>query len=86
MLRSERLLLRPMTAGDAKPLPAVFGDPLVMASFGGELFDREQMERWVARNLAHQQEHGYGPFTIDRRPTGDGPGEPGQARAGRSAR
>lgn len=70
MLESERLTLRPMTIDDAGPLLAVFTDPRVMASFGGGSFDREQMEHWVGRNLAHQDEHGYGLFTIVHR--GDG--------------
>ena len=70
-LRSDRLLLRPMTADDAGPLLAVFTDPLVMASFGGDLFDRAQMEQWVARNLAHQDEYGYGLFTVVRRDDGE---------------
>src|SRR5438270_3398380 len=59
-LETARLWLRPMTAADAEALLAIFSDPLVMASFGGELFDQAQMEAWVARNLAHQAEHGYG--------------------------
>ena len=64
MLQSERLSLRTMTVGDTEPLMAVFTDPAVMASFGGDLFDREQMKRWVERNLAHQEQHGYGLFTV----------------------
>jgi len=63
MLQSKRLLLRTMTIDDVEPLMAVFTDPVVMRSFGGGLFDREQMEQWVQRNLAHQQQHGYGLFT-----------------------
>jgi RimJ/RimL family protein N-acetyltransferase len=64
VLHSARLTLRTMTIEDVEPLMAVFTDPMVMASFGGGSFDREQMERWVARNLAHQEEHGYGLFTV----------------------
>ena len=64
MLQSERLFLRTMTIDDVDPLMAVFTDPAVMRSFGGDLFDREQMEHWVQRNLAHQQQHGYGLFTV----------------------
>ena len=41
-----------------------------MESFGGVLFDREQMERWVRRNLAHQSHHGYGLFTVVLRENG----------------
>jgi ribosomal-protein-alanine N-acetyltransferase len=70
VLQSERLTLRTMTIGDVEALMAVFADPVVMASFDGELFDRGQMDRWVRRNLAHQQEHGYGLFTVVHRSDG----------------
>lgn len=64
MIETERLLLRPMVAEDAVPLLRVFADPLVMASFGVPPFGPEQMERWVARNLAHQRAQGYGLFSV----------------------
>lgn len=54
------LWLRPMRAGDAEGLLRVFGDPQVMAAFGAPPFDRAQMDRWVRRNLDHQDRHGYG--------------------------
>ena len=63
-LETARLRLRPMRAEDAGPLLAIFSDPKVMAAFGGELFDETQMEQWVARNLAHQAEHGYGLYAV----------------------
>ncbi len=63
MPQSERLHLRTMTIDDVDPLMAVFTDPEVMKSFGGGLFDRERMQHWVQRNLAHQEQHGYGLFT-----------------------
>jgi RimJ/RimL family protein N-acetyltransferase len=59
-----------MTIDDVDPLLVVFTDPRVMASFGGGLFSREQMGRWVTRNLAHQERHGYGLFTIVHRDDG----------------
>src|SRR5437762_3063453 len=62
-IETARLRLRPMTADDAGPLLAIFGDPRVMAAFDGELFDQAQMDRWVGRNLAHQAEHGYGLYS-----------------------
>ncbi|HET7035274.1 MAG TPA: GNAT family N-acetyltransferase [Thermomicrobiaceae bacterium] len=64
MIQTERLLLRPMVAADAGPLLRVFADPRVMASFGVAPFGSEQMEQWVARNLAHQDAHGYGLFSV----------------------
>ena len=63
-LETARLRLRPMVAEDVDDLLAVFADPKVMASFGGTLFDRQQMEGWVQRNLQHQAEYGYGLFSV----------------------
>jgi RimJ/RimL family protein N-acetyltransferase len=63
-LETDRLLLRPMRAEDAESLLAIFGDPSVMASFGESPFDRGQMDRWVQRNLEHQDRHGYGLFSV----------------------
>jgi RimJ/RimL family protein N-acetyltransferase len=63
-LETERLVLREMTADDVDPLLGVFGDARVMESFASPPFDRAAMERWVARNLAHQRDHGYGLFTL----------------------
>ena len=53
-----------MRADDVDALLIIFSDPKVMASFDGVLFDREQMERWVQRNLAHQARYGYGLFSV----------------------
>jgi [ribosomal protein S5]-alanine N-acetyltransferase len=64
VLETERLVLRPMVAGDLDGLLGIFGDPLVMASFREAPFDRAQMGRWLERNLGHQREHGYGLFAV----------------------
>jgi RimJ/RimL family protein N-acetyltransferase len=69
-LETQRLVLREMRAADADALLAVFGDPRVMAAFDSEPFDRAAMDRWVARNLAHQRQHGYGLFTIEEKASG----------------
>jgi RimJ/RimL family protein N-acetyltransferase len=53
-----------MRPSDLEDLQQIFGDPKVMASFGGAMFDREQMRRWLQRNLAHQERHGYGLFSV----------------------
>jgi RimJ/RimL family protein N-acetyltransferase len=63
-IETARLLLRPMRAEDVDDLLAVFADPKVMAAFGVEPFDRHQMERWVGRNLEHQERYGYGLYSI----------------------
>lgn len=70
MIETERLLLRRMVAEDTDALLELFTDPRVMASFDDRLFDRPMMERWVRRNLEHQDEHGYGLFSIVTRDTG----------------
>lgn len=64
MFETARLLLRPMLAEDADDLLRVFTDPAVMAAFGGGRSDRAQMERWVRRNLDHQDRCGYGLFSV----------------------
>jgi len=53
-LETKRLFLRPMLATDLDDLLLIFTDSKVMASFGIELFTREQMEHWLQRNLEHQ--------------------------------
>ena len=60
-----------MRAEDADPLLAVFGDPVVMAAFEIPPFDRSQMEAWVRDNLAHQEQFGYGLFSVVLRESGD---------------
>jgi ribosomal-protein-alanine N-acetyltransferase len=53
-----------MRASDVDELLTIFTDPRVIASFDGILFDRAQMERWVRRNLDHQDQFGYGLFSV----------------------
>lgn len=64
MIETERLLLRPMRSEDVDALLRVFTDPKVMAAFAAPAFDRQQMEQWVQRNLAHQARYGYGLFSV----------------------
>lgn len=63
-IETARLLLRPMRAEDIDALLRIFTDPLVMAAFAVGPFDRAQMERWVRRNLGHQEHYGYGLFSV----------------------
>ena len=69
-LLTPRLELRTMRADDRDALLGVFGDPRVMAAFASPTFTAADMERWIARNLAHQERHGYGLFTVVLRETG----------------
>ncbi len=63
-IETPRLLLRTMQPSDMDALLLIFTDPRVMASFGGELFSRRQMQGWLQRNLDHQAAFGYGLFSI----------------------
>jgi ribosomal-protein-alanine N-acetyltransferase len=63
-LQTEHLILRPMEATDIDAMLVIFTDPRVVASFGIPPFSRQQMEQWVQRNLKHQEEFGYGLFSV----------------------
>ena len=63
-LETPRLLLRLMQPSDLDDLLNIFGDPKVMDSFNEQPFTSEQMQRWLQRNLAHQDEFGYGLFSV----------------------
>jgi len=63
-LETPRLYLRLMQTSDLDDLLKIFGDSKVMASFDTVPFNREQMERWMQRNLEHQDSHGYGLFSV----------------------
>lgn len=63
-LETPRLILRSMRLDDVEPLLGVFADPQVMAAFDVPPFDHQHMHRWVQRNLNHQNEHGYGLFSV----------------------
>ena len=56
--------LRLMQPSDLYDLLKIFADPKVMTSFGGATFNREQMERWIDRNIAHRDRYGYGLFSV----------------------
>ena len=70
-LETKRLILRPMLESDLDALLLIFTDPNVMASFGVDPFTREQMQRWLQRNLDHQKEFGYGLFSVLLKETGE---------------
>lgn len=63
-LDTPRLSLRLMRPSDQDDLLEIFGDPKVMASFNSTPFNRQQMEGWTQRNLAHQDQYGYGLFSV----------------------
>lgn len=69
-LETERLILRPMRESDFDALYLIFTDLNVMAAFDHDPFTREQMQRWIDRNLDHQKEFGYGLFSVILKGTG----------------
>ncbi|HEX5808368.1 MAG TPA: GNAT family N-acetyltransferase [Anaerolineales bacterium] len=70
-LETERLILRPMLQTDFEALHLIFTDANVMAAFNHPLFTGEQMQRWLQRNLDHQNEFGYGLFSVILKETGE---------------
>jgi len=60
-----------MLATDIDALLLIFTDPKVMAAFNHPPFTRAQMERWLKRNLDHQDEFDYGLFSIILKETGE---------------
>jgi RimJ/RimL family protein N-acetyltransferase len=70
ILETPRLLLRTMQQDDLDGLLEIFGDPKVMASFHEPPFTHEQMQGWLQRNLDHQNEFGYGLFSVIHKDSG----------------
>ena len=70
-LETEHLILRPMFASDFDALYLIFTDVKVMAAFDHDPFILEQMEGWLKRNLSHQEQFGYGLFSVLLRDTGE---------------
>ena len=71
MIETKRLILRKMTIDDLDDLFLIFSDPKVMESFGGVLLDRTKMEKWIRRNLDHQDRYGYGLFSVILKESGE---------------
>jgi len=63
-LETKRLVLRPMLESDFDALLLIFTDAKVMAAFDHPPFTHEQMHYWLKRNLDHQNQFGYGLFSV----------------------
>lgn len=70
-LETSRLFLRPMLQTDFEALYLIFTDPNVMAAFNHPSFTPEQMQGWLQRNLEHQEQYGYGLFSVVRKETNE---------------
>jgi len=67
LIETDRLTLRLMNEEDIENMLRIFTDRNVMKSFGLEsdlISSREQMKKWVDRNLDHQKKYGYGLFSV----------------------
>ena len=53
-----------MNENDTEDMLKIFTDKNVMKAFGLQSFSREQMKKWVDRNLDHQKKYGYGLFSV----------------------
>lgn len=71
-LKTERLVLRPVAAGDTEALAAINADPEVMRYIGdGTARTLEQTEALTAKVAAHWDAHGWGAFAVRENDTGD---------------
>jgi ribosomal-protein-alanine N-acetyltransferase len=64
VIETSRLTLRLMNENDLDDMLKIFTDKNVLKSFGLQSFSREQMKKWVDRNLNHQDKYGYGLFSV----------------------
>ena len=76
-LVTERLLLRPKTPADVEPLARIRADPEYARYLSGHPRTRTEVEEAVARDMAHQAEHGFSLLTVELRDTGEVIGDAG---------
>jgi RimJ/RimL family protein N-acetyltransferase len=60
-----------MLETDFEALLLIFTDVKVMAAFNHPPFTRDEMSRWLGRNLDHQNQYGYGLFSVVLKATGE---------------
>jgi len=63
-LRTDRLLLRPWRDADRDPFAAINADPVVMEHFQATM-SRAESDRFVDRNQACWDEHGWGLWAVE---------------------
>lgn len=66
MIRTDRLVLRPAVDADRGAIAVMNGDPRVGAWLGG-VRDRAASDAFVDRVQAHEAEHGFGFWVVERR-------------------
>jgi RimJ/RimL family protein N-acetyltransferase len=62
-IRTERLVLHRLSAGDLDDLVAMHADRRMMKTLGG-LQDETQTRAGLASNIAHWDEHGFGLYSV----------------------
>ena len=70
MIETERLLLRRWKESDREPFARMNADPLVM-EFLGPLLSREQTVALIEHAENHFDKHGFGPYAVELRETGE---------------
>jgi len=70
MLKTPRLILRPLRESDREPLYAMNSDPRVMEHFPACL-TREENDAMIGRIQAHYARNGFGPLAAEIRDTGE---------------
>ena len=65
-ITTSRLTLRPFVEADAGPLHHILGDSDVLRYFPNPAAPSpEQVQRFIARQLAHWEEHGFGWWAVE---------------------
>ncbi len=77
ILRTERLLLRPVRAEDLPSFVAFYADPQVMSVRKYGVLDRETAQTHVQVMLDHWENHGYGMWVVTDNSDGSFAGECG---------
>jgi [ribosomal protein S5]-alanine N-acetyltransferase len=70
VLETQRLLLRPLVAGDAEALHRMQSDPAHMR-FYPHPFSMEESVAWIDRAVEHYAKHGFGLLAVEDRTTGE---------------
>jgi ribosomal-protein-alanine N-acetyltransferase len=70
VLETQRLLLRPLVAGDAEVLHRIQSDPAHMR-FYPHPFSNEESVAWILRAVEHYAKHGFGLLAVEDRTTGE---------------
>lgn len=70
LTQTPRLLLRPFTLDDELALVGLFADAQVMR-FGDGSQASEWTQAWLRRALANYEQHGYGPWAVVEKGSGD---------------